>query len=39
VSYELGTSIRNDGLHHTMLTQDVRNIQIGVLFSPVAGVH
>jgi hypothetical protein len=39
VSYELGTSIRNDGLQHTMQTQDVRNIQLGVLFSPVAGVH
>jgi hypothetical protein len=39
VSYELETSIRNDGLQHTMQTQDVRNIQLGVLFSLVAGVH
>jgi hypothetical protein len=39
VSYELGTSIRNDGLWHTMQTQDARNIQLNVLFSPVAGVH
>jgi hypothetical protein len=38
-SYELGTSIRNDGLRHTMQTQDARNIQLGVLFSPVVGVH
>jgi hypothetical protein len=39
VSYKLGTSIRNDGLQHTMQTQDARNIQLGVLFSPVEGVH
>jgi hypothetical protein len=38
-SYELGTSIRNDGLRHTMQTQDVRNIQLIILFSPVEGVH
>jgi hypothetical protein len=38
-SDELGTSIRNDGLWHTMQTQDARNIQLGVLFSPVANVH
>jgi hypothetical protein len=38
-SYELGTSIRNDSLRHTMQTQDVRNIQLGILFSPVIGVH
>jgi hypothetical protein len=37
--YELGTLIRNDGLQHTMQTQEARNIQLGVLFSPVAGVH
>jgi hypothetical protein len=30
-SYELGTSIRNDGLRHTMQTQDARNIQFSVL--------
>jgi hypothetical protein len=39
VSYELGTSIRNYGLQHTMQTQDARNIQLGVLFNPVVGVH
>jgi hypothetical protein len=38
-SYELGTSIRNDGLRHTMQTQDARNIQLDILFSPVEGVH
>jgi hypothetical protein len=38
-SYELGTSIRNNDLWHTMQTQDVRNIQLSVLFSPVTGVH
>jgi hypothetical protein len=38
-SDELRTSIRNDGLWHTMQTQDARNIQLGVLFSPVEGVH
>jgi hypothetical protein len=38
-SYELGTSIRNDSLQHSMQTQDVRNIQLGILFSPVASVH
>jgi hypothetical protein len=38
-SYELGTSIRNDGLRHTMQTQDAINIQLDVLFIPVAGVH
>jgi hypothetical protein len=38
-SDELGTSIRNDGLRHTMHTHDARNIQLDVLFSPVEGVH
>jgi hypothetical protein len=38
-SDELGPSIRNDGLHHTMQTQDARNIQLNVLLSPVEGVH
>jgi hypothetical protein len=38
-SDELGTSIRNDGLWHTMQTQDARNIQLDVLFSPIEGVH
>jgi hypothetical protein len=39
VSYELGILIRDDGSWHAMQTQDVRNIQLGVLFSPGAGVH
>jgi hypothetical protein len=38
-SDELGPSVRNDGLRHTMQTQDVRNIQLNVLLSPVEGVH
>jgi hypothetical protein len=38
-SDELGTLIRNDGLRHTMQTQDARNIQLGILFSHVEGVH
>jgi hypothetical protein len=38
-SYELGTSIKNDSLQHAMKTQDARNIQLGILFSPVEGVH
>jgi hypothetical protein len=38
-SDELGTSVRNDGLRHTMQAQDVRNIQFSVLLSPVKGVH
>jgi hypothetical protein len=38
-SYELGTSIRNDGLRHTMQTRDAKNIQLDILFSLVAGVH
>jgi hypothetical protein len=37
-SYELRTSIKNDGLRHTMQTHDARNIQLDVLFSTVAGV-
>jgi hypothetical protein len=39
VSYELETSIRNDGLWHAMQTQDARNIQLSILFNLVAGVH
>jgi hypothetical protein len=39
VSDELGTLIKNDSLRHTMQTQDARNIQLDVLFSPVEGVH
>jgi hypothetical protein len=38
-SYELGTSIRNNGLRHTVQTHDARNIQLDILFSPVEGVH
>jgi hypothetical protein len=38
-SDELGTLIRNDGLRRTMQTLDARNIQLGVLFNPVCGVH
>jgi hypothetical protein len=38
-SYKLGTLIRNDDFRHTMQTQDVRNIQLDILFSPVEGVH
>jgi hypothetical protein len=38
-SDELGTSIRNGGLWDTMQTQEARNIQLNVLFSPVEGVH
>jgi hypothetical protein len=38
-SYELGTSIRNGGLRPTMQTHDAINIQLGILFSPIEGVH
>jgi hypothetical protein len=38
-SDELGTSVRNDALWHTMQAQDARNIQFSVLLSPVEGVH
>jgi hypothetical protein len=38
-SDELGPSVRNDGLQHTMQTQDTRNIQLSVLLSSVEGVH
>jgi hypothetical protein len=38
-SDELGTSIRNDGLRHTIQTQDARNIQLDILFSHIEGVH
>jgi hypothetical protein len=38
-SDELGPSVRNDGLRHTMQAQDARNIQFSVLFSPVEGGH
>jgi hypothetical protein len=39
MSDELGTSVRNDGLQHTMQAQDARNKQFSILLSPVAGVH
>jgi hypothetical protein len=38
-SDELGPLVRNDGLRHTMLAQDARNIQSSVLPSPVEGAH
>jgi hypothetical protein len=38
-SDEPGPLVRNDGLRHTMQTQDMRNIQLGILFSTVEGVH
>jgi hypothetical protein len=38
-SDELETLIRNDCLRHTMQIQDVRNIQLSVLYSHVEGVH
>jgi hypothetical protein len=36
---ELGTSVRNDGLWHTMQAQDARNIQFSILLGPIEGVH
>jgi hypothetical protein len=39
MSDKLGPSVRNDGLGHTMQTQDASNIQLNVLLSPVVGVH
>jgi hypothetical protein len=39
MSDKLGSLIRNDGLGQTMQTQDVSNIQLGVLLGPVVGVH
>jgi hypothetical protein len=39
VSDELRSSIKNDGLWHTMQAQDARNIQLSIFFSPVEGVH
>jgi hypothetical protein len=39
MSNELGTSVRNDGLRHTMQAHDARNKQFSILLSPVAGVH
>jgi hypothetical protein len=39
MSDKLGSSVRNDGLGHTMQTQDARNIQFTILLSPIVGVH
>jgi hypothetical protein len=39
VSDELGPSVRNDGLRHTMQAHDARNIKFSVLLGPVEGVH
>jgi hypothetical protein len=38
-SDELGPSVRNGSLWHTMQTQDVRNIRSSVLLNPIEGVH
>jgi hypothetical protein len=38
-SNELGPSIKNDGLRHTMQAQHARNIELSVLLSPIEGVH
>jgi hypothetical protein len=38
-SNELGPSVRNECLGHTMQTQDASNIQFDILLSPVVGVH
>jgi hypothetical protein len=38
-SNKFGTSVRNDGLQHTMQAQDVGNIQFSVLLSPIEGAH
>jgi hypothetical protein len=35
----MGSSVRNDGLRHTMQTPNTSNIQFGVPLSPVVGVH
>jgi hypothetical protein len=39
MSDKLGPSVRNDGLGHTMQTQDVSNIQFNILLCTVVGVH
>jgi hypothetical protein len=39
VSDELRLLVRNDGLWHTMQSQDARIIQLSVLLSHVEGVH
>jgi hypothetical protein len=38
-SDELGTSVKNDFVRHTMQAHDVRNIQFSVLLSPVEGAY
>jgi hypothetical protein len=38
-SDKLGSSVRNDGLGHTMKTHDVSNIQFSILLIPVIGVY
>jgi hypothetical protein len=39
MSDKLGSSIGNDGLGHAMQTQDVSDVQLGVLLSHVVGVY
>jgi hypothetical protein len=39
MSDKLELSVRNDGLGHTIQTQDMGNIQFSVLLSHVVGVH
>jgi hypothetical protein len=39
MGHKLGPSIRNDGLGHTMQTQDASNIQFSILLIHVVGVH
>jgi hypothetical protein len=39
MSNKLRSSVRDDGLGHTMQTQDASNIQFSVLLSLVVGVH
>jgi hypothetical protein len=36
---KLGSSVRNDCLGHTMHTHDTSKVQLGILLSPVVGVH
>jgi hypothetical protein len=36
---KVGPSVRNDGLRHTIHTQDASNIQLSILLSRVEGVH
>jgi hypothetical protein len=39
MSDKLASSVRKDGLGHTMQAPDASNIQLCVLLSPVVGVH